>query len=935
MAVRVSSFVCVALLSTTFLYCGGARGESSASDQTGITVDQTPAYTGPEGTKLLRMIEPGTALQVTGAQGQRLRIAALWDAQALEGWIDAKNLLALDPALPYHRALGYQGSRDEQRALEAYTAAIEADGGNSRAYYNRALLYRQRADTSGTIADCSEAIKIDPKFAEAYLTRGNAYANQDDLESAVKDYGKAIAIRPGYGLAYYNRGLARHLWACQLAARDRKTQKAMEEEQGAFEDLQKARTLGLPASIARRLEKSGQPADLVLAAEIGYVRLFARGALGVYGVGGQMKSLIPLNPQLIFPVLPGTRFASAGAQQNMVACGRGTLCAAKDSLGIFEFKGDANNAGSIQAACLDASRPTPEDSDRFRGTSYASEDVQKLLSYVEYPQAASEEAQETEGTSEVEVLERAAIQVLERMLAQEAKGRGFPNDPKAYLFFHQQVRQAAVWAVTDDMAAKDITARLGSITDIHARVAAKILDLATISHRLGVDPISLKELTLDELVKIKATGNNQRFLSRVSPESLSTSLKRSLNDMGVQDKEVLAAALKAPVADLASKPGEILIMAREKSTATQKDLASAKAFLKELASREKKAAEATKTALEDIVIDEKDTLKTVFDILGLDSYGLGLANVFIKELTPEERATIGLAEKVVALDRSFLKDMSGEEKIDLDAKKKSLDLTLTLLSLVRGPLEQVIDDGVVKIGEARSLAALNRRKIVFLKENVEATVVHFRQWKPGSPRWEGVYFIDKNQKCVPWKLDNRVSLASDPLPMRLGEVHAVTTTSDEDGAAPSVGGSRFARKVASLPRPLGQFVEVTLRFRNIGDKSTAIPFCTPASVYAGAYVQLADGSAMAPVDFVLAGMGLASETAETAKDLTLVSDLALSPAGNMGFELDNRQETCALFLFDVPRDAARFQLVIMGKTIDLGLPLSTSAFEPVDDKMIP
>ena len=67
----------------------------------------------------------------------------------------------------------------------------------------------------------------------------------------------------------------------------------------------------------------------------------------------------------------------------------------------------------------------------------------------------------------------------------------------------------------------------------------------------------------------------------------------------------------------------------------------------------------------------------------------------------------------------------------------------------------------------------------------------------------------------------------------------------------------------------------------------------------------------------------------------MVSDLALSEAGSMGFELANRQETCALFLFDVPRDADRFQLVILGKTIDLGMPHDRTAFEPTDERMIP
>jgi hypothetical protein len=935
MAAKVSSFVGVVLSATALLWCNGAVGGSLTPGQAGITVDRTPVYVGPQDAKLLRVVEAGTTLQVTGAQGARLRVAPSRGDQSLDGWIDAKNLLALDHNLPYHRALGYQGARDTQQALDAYAETLESDRGNSRAYYNRALLYRERGDTSGAIADCTEAIRIDPKFAEAYLARGNAYADQNDLEPAIKDYDKAVALRPKYALAYYNRGLVRHLWASELSTRQHKVQKAAEEEQGAFEDLKRAKTLGLPAAIDKRLSKVGEPTDIVSAAEAGYVRVMAHGSMGAFGVGGEMKSLVPLSPELVFPVVPGTRFASAGAYQNMVSCGQGAARPVKDSFGKYELRGDTGATSSLQAACLDAGRPFPEDSDRFRGVTPVGEDIQKLLCYVEYPQAVPDENGKTEDVAEVELLERAAIQLYERSMAQEGKGRGFPDDPKAFFFFHQQVRQAAVWAVADDLPAKDISARLSSITDLHARVAAKVLDLAAIPQRLGVEPVALRELSVEELLKIKALGKNQRFLARISPESLNASLKMSLSGLSVQDKEALAAVLKVSVPDLATKSQEILVLVRERAALVQKDLAVAKAFLKELASKEKKAADAAKVPLEDIVIDEKDTLKVAFDILGLDSYSLSLANIFLKELTPEERLTLLLAEKVLALDKSYLKDLVPEEKADLDAKKKNLDLTLTLLTLVRLPLEQSIEDAIVKIGDARFQAVSARRRVVSLKDDVEANVAHFRQWQPGTSRWDGVYFIDKYQKGVAWKLDNRISLNTDPPPMRPGDVQAVSTTSEDDGVALPVAGSRFGRRVAPVPRPLGQFVEVAVRFRNVGQQPAVIQFCTPSSVYAGAYLQLGDGTAVAPVDFVLAQVGVPPAQFETTKDITAVSELALSSAGNLGFEIESRQETCALFLFDVPRDADRFHLVIMGKTLDLGLPVSSSAFQPVDDKMIP
>ena len=172
-------------------------------------------------------------------------------------------------------------------------------------------------------------------------------------------------------------------------------------------------------------------------------------------------------------------------------------------------------------------------------------------------------------------------------------------------------------------------------------------------------------------------------------------------------------------------------------------------------------------------------------------------------------------------------------------------------------------------------------------------------------------------------------------------MRSVSVKAVENGAPASFGDSKFSRRVAPLPKPVGQFVEVTVRFRNTGKNPAAVQFCTPASVYAGAYLILPDYPAsndeigVVPVDFLLPEMAVAPAAAETTKGLTVVSELALSAAGSMGFELGNRQETCALFLFDVPRDADRFQLVILGKTIDLGLPFDPTAFEPADDRVIP
>ena len=294
MFARRSLLICVWLLATTVLYGNEAMGAVLAQGQTGITIDRTSVYAGPDHKdRLVRVLDPGTTLQVRETQGHWLNVTLSRNGQNLEGWIEAINLLALDLGVPYHRALAYQGSGDVQQAMEAYTEAIEVDKGNARAYYNRALLYQGRNDALRVIADCTEAIKSDPQFVEAYLLRGNAYASQDAFDAAYRDYDKAIALRPKYAMAFFNRSLVKHRRSTELfAEKPWSANEAIKLAEQAYEDFRQARVLGLPAAIARRLEDvpllfedSDAPWDLASAVEAGYLRLSAHGSEQCFRVG--------------------------------------------------------------------------------------------------------------------------------------------------------------------------------------------------------------------------------------------------------------------------------------------------------------------------------------------------------------------------------------------------------------------------------------------------------------------------------------------------------------------------------------------------------------------------------------------------------------------------------------------------------------------------
>ena len=56
----------------------------------------------------------------------------------------------------------------------------------------------------------SQAIELNPHHAEAYNNRGNAYFSRDNFAlhaKAITDYAKAIELNPELAIAYHNRGV--------------------------------------------------------------------------------------------------------------------------------------------------------------------------------------------------------------------------------------------------------------------------------------------------------------------------------------------------------------------------------------------------------------------------------------------------------------------------------------------------------------------------------------------------------------------------------------------------------------------------------------------------------------------------------------------------------------------------------------------------------
>ena len=94
------------------------------------------------------------------------------------------------------------------RALEAYSHAIEFNMNNADAYSNRGVVYASKGDFDNAIKDHNTAIKLNPCQTGFYNNRGAAYVDRKDFDNGIQNYNMAIQLDPHYTEAYYNRGIA-------------------------------------------------------------------------------------------------------------------------------------------------------------------------------------------------------------------------------------------------------------------------------------------------------------------------------------------------------------------------------------------------------------------------------------------------------------------------------------------------------------------------------------------------------------------------------------------------------------------------------------------------------------------------------------------------------------------------------------------------------
>jgi len=98
-----------------------------------------------------------------------------------------------------NRGVAYYNTKDYDRAINDYNAALKLDPNYAPAYNGRCAAFNAKGNAALAIADCDQAIQIDPKFAWAYNNRSIAKHAKGDTAGAEADAAKAHELDPSLG----------------------------------------------------------------------------------------------------------------------------------------------------------------------------------------------------------------------------------------------------------------------------------------------------------------------------------------------------------------------------------------------------------------------------------------------------------------------------------------------------------------------------------------------------------------------------------------------------------------------------------------------------------------------------------------------------------------------------------------------------------------
>ncbi len=118
--------------------------------------------------------------------------------RAISAYSRAINLDATYVLAFINRGSAYTAKGHYDRALADYGRAIELDASDPVTFFNRGNAFRKRREYERALSDYTQAIRLDPKDPDAYFNRGEVYRRLGRLEEAAADFYKVIDLSAGH-----------------------------------------------------------------------------------------------------------------------------------------------------------------------------------------------------------------------------------------------------------------------------------------------------------------------------------------------------------------------------------------------------------------------------------------------------------------------------------------------------------------------------------------------------------------------------------------------------------------------------------------------------------------------------------------------------------------------------------------------------------------
>ena len=115
------------------------------------------------------------------------------------------NALRIEPGnenVKYARAKLLQDVGKIDDAITEYNRILTSNKSCDNCYYNLGAIYLEiKKDNQKALENFTKAIEVNPNYLEAYFARGYTYTKLKDKESAKADYNMCLKLEPNYELA--------------------------------------------------------------------------------------------------------------------------------------------------------------------------------------------------------------------------------------------------------------------------------------------------------------------------------------------------------------------------------------------------------------------------------------------------------------------------------------------------------------------------------------------------------------------------------------------------------------------------------------------------------------------------------------------------------------------------------------------------------------